>query len=61
MRWYWDFVLGSSVDLLVQLLGKRTEDEAELMESQFLWLTCVEVDQVVVLHSAYASVVSEVF
>lgn len=54
-------MLGSSVDLLVQLLGKGPKDEAELMESQFLGLACVEIDQVVVLHPPNTGVVSEVF
>ena len=38
------------VDLFVELFGEGSEDEAELMEPEFLGFSCIEVYHVVVLH-----------
>lgn len=45
----------------VQLLGKRSEDQTEFMETKFLWLSCVEIYHMVVLHLSTASEVIDIF
>lgn len=45
----------------VQLLGKRSEDQTELMETKFLWFSCVEIYHMVVLHLSTASEVIDIF
>ena len=57
---YWDLVLRPSVDQLVELLRKRTEDEAEFVEAKFFRLTGVEVYHVVVLNSSNGCKISEI-
>jgi hypothetical protein len=57
---YWNFVFGSSVDELVELLGQRSKDEAELMESKLFGFTSIEINHVVVLNPSDSSKVSEV-
>lgn len=53
-------MLWSAVDLLVELLRKRPEDEAKFVEAEFFRLTGVEVYHVVVLHSSDACEISEI-
>ncbi len=57
---YWDFVLGSVVHLLIQLLWERSKDKAELVESQSLGLPGVETDHMIILHATDSSEISDV-
>lgn len=50
----------SAVNKLVELLGKRTENEAEFVETQFFRLTCVEIYHVVVLDPSNACEISKI-
>lgn len=54
-------MLWSTVDLLVELLRKRPEDEAKLVEAELFRLTGVEVYHVVVLDPSDACEICKVF
>ena len=53
-------MLWPAVDKLVELLGKRPENEAEFVEAQFFRFAGIEVNHVVVLNPSYACEISEV-
>lgn len=57
---YWNLVFWSAVDLLVQLLGKRTEDEAKFVETELFRLTGVKVYHVVVLDPSNACEICQI-
>ena len=57
---YWDFVLLTIIDLLVELFGKWSENQTKFMESQLLVLPGIKVDHIVVLYSSASSEVIDI-
>lgn len=53
-------MLWSAVDLLVQLLGKRTEDEAKFVETELFRFAGVKAYHVVVLDPSNACEISQI-
>ncbi len=54
-------MLRALVDCLVELLGKRSKDEAEFMESQFIFLSGIKVDHMVELDPCDVCIIPKVF
>ena len=51
MKNYWNFMLGSSINYVIELFGKGSEKYTKFMESKFIFFPCIEVHKVVVLNS----------
>ncbi len=58
---YWYFVLLTTVDLFVELLGEWPEDQAELMKSQFFWFSGIEIYHIIILNSRYSCKIGHIF
>ena len=48
---YWNFVFGSSVNGIIQLLWKGSKEYAKFMETEFIFFTGVKINKVVELYS----------